>query len=182
MASSWWWLAYGDRRVYDGNFRSGHVAGVKKAIFALLALLLLPAAISAEDNTVPLDDGPVLAKTAESAPTKWGLDRINQQDLPLDGDVGMDADGAGVNVYVIDTGVSTTHDELGGRVVNAVHARDRTAESLAVILKEGKKLTEMANQGELTRAQLVYIGAVIIDQASRGLRLLEAQGAPTRPY
>jgi len=45
----------------------------------------------------------------------WHLDRINQRSLPLDGQTGQPGDGQGVNIYVLDTGVDTTHPEFGGR-------------------------------------------------------------------
>ena len=48
-----------------------------------------------------------------SAP--WGLDRTDQRDLPLSGTYNGQGGGAGVNVYVIDTGVRATHVEFGGR-------------------------------------------------------------------
>ncbi len=52
----------------------------------------------------------------QSNPT-WGLDRIDERDLPLDDNYHYDYDGSGVDVYVIDTGILPTHTDFGGRVV-----------------------------------------------------------------
>lgn len=45
----------------------------------------------------------------------WGLDRIDQRYLPLNRTYRYRNTGAGVNVYVIDTGIRPTHREFGGR-------------------------------------------------------------------
>ena len=45
----------------------------------------------------------------------WGLDRIDQHYLPLNDLYAYHNDGAGVNAYVIDTGILTTHWEFRGR-------------------------------------------------------------------
>ncbi|MEY4068921.1 MAG: hypothetical protein RLZZ332_1257, partial [Actinomycetota bacterium] len=50
------------------------------------------------------------------APLSWGLDRIDQRALPLNNRYTRTQSGAGVTVYVIDTGVRATHSELSGRV------------------------------------------------------------------
>ncbi len=49
-------------------------------------------------------------------PPSWGLDRVDQRNLPLNASYTWDFDGTGVNAYVIDTGIRLTHQDFGGRV------------------------------------------------------------------
>ncbi|MFI1164813.1 S8 family peptidase [Streptomyces sp. NPDC020801] len=52
----------------------------------------------------------------QSNPPSWGLNRIDQKTLPLDGRYTYpDSAGQGVTAYIIDTGVRITHNDFGGR-------------------------------------------------------------------
>jgi len=45
----------------------------------------------------------------------WGLDRVDQRDLPLSTTFSYANTGAGVNAYIVDTGILLGHVEFGGR-------------------------------------------------------------------
>ncbi|MFK3979516.1 S8 family peptidase [Micromonospora sp. NPDC050397] len=57
--------------------------------------------------------------TYTQTPATWGLDRIDQRNLPLNNTYTYEARGSGVNAYVIDTGIRTTHTEFHGLAYNA---------------------------------------------------------------
>ena len=48
----------------------------------------------------------------------WGLDRIDQRYLPLSATYSYNANGTGVRVYVIDSGIYTGHSQFGTRASN----------------------------------------------------------------
>jgi subtilisin family serine protease len=67
------------------------------------------------------EDGIMTADATQTNPP-WGLDRIDQRDRPLSGSYTYNWTGSGVRVYVIDTGIRTTHSQFGGRASNVFDA------------------------------------------------------------
>jgi hypothetical protein len=61
-------------------------------------------------------DRPTRLLTDENSTASWGLDRVDEPTLPLDGRFHTRSDGTGADIYVIDTGVDATHPAFGGRV------------------------------------------------------------------
>jgi serine protease len=58
---------------------------------------------------------PQVSIAGDQASPTWGIDRIDQRDLPLSNSYHYDFDGTGVTAYVVDTGVLNGHNEFGGR-------------------------------------------------------------------
>lgn len=49
---------------------------------------------------------------------QWGLDRIDQRNLPLDNKYSPSNYGNGIYIYIIDTGIRPTHNEFDRRAIN----------------------------------------------------------------
>ncbi|WAZ24211.1 S8 family peptidase [Streptomyces cinnabarinus] len=63
-----------------------------------------------------VQDTRVTLEHTQKNPPSWGLDRVDQRNLPLNQSYTWpDSAGAGVTVYVIDTGVRISHKDFGGR-------------------------------------------------------------------
>jgi len=95
----------------------GHIRHIFAALNGM-SLELPDAAVAAlradpEVLTIDPDGVTTIATTQSSAP--WGLDRIDQRSLPLTGSYTYYYDGSGVTVYIIDTGINTSHSDFGGR-------------------------------------------------------------------
>ncbi|MFJ6462017.1 S8 family serine peptidase [Streptomyces sp. NPDC091387] len=70
-----------------------------------------------ENSTVAVSDGTRSERQSRAAATSWGLDRIDQRNLPLDGQFNAVGTGANTTGYILDSGIEFGHSEFGGRAV-----------------------------------------------------------------
>ncbi|MDX6268195.1 MAG: hypothetical protein QOD70_2935 [Frankiales bacterium] len=63
-----------------------------------------------------------LRLTSTQSTSSWGLDRIDQRSLPLNGHYRYPSTASTVHAYVIDTGIATSHPDFGGRAAVAFDA------------------------------------------------------------
>ncbi len=109
-------------RDFDGDRNGGHtynraIKGFSVRMNEQQALRL------ADDPRVAFveEDG-VISLDATQTNATWGLDRIDQRDLPLNQTYNFNATGSGVRAYIVDTGIRATHTDFGGRVVSGFTA------------------------------------------------------------
>jgi subtilisin family serine protease len=67
-------------------------------------------------------DTPMKSIAEQSPVPSWGLDRIDAVDTALDNSYKYVSTGSGALVYVIDTGVYSSHSDLSGRVISGYTA------------------------------------------------------------
>jgi subtilisin family serine protease len=77
----------------------------------------------------------IMTASAIQSGATWGLDRIDQTNLPLDNSYAYpDQAGDGVTVYVIDTGLNAAHVDFAGRVGTGANFAPNTSNLLCDLL------------------------------------------------
>lgn len=100
--------------------RLGHVYEYALQGFSIRLSPQAAAALARDPSVLAIEpDGPVsinIDPPAQSPTPSWGLDRIDQRNLPLNNSFDASSDGAGVTAYIIDTGILASHAQFVGRV------------------------------------------------------------------
>ncbi|GAA5532708.1 S8 family peptidase [Deinococcus aluminii] len=75
------------------------------------------ARLQADKRVKYIEQDGIMHATATQSGATWGIDRIDQRDLPLDGNYTYSTTASNVTAYIIDTGINTAHTSFGGRAV-----------------------------------------------------------------
>ena len=63
-------------------------------------------------------DQTVSIAATQTNPPSWGLDRIDQRNLPLDASYSYPTTASNVHAYIVDTGIRFSHSDFGGRATS----------------------------------------------------------------
>ncbi|MEU8261182.1 S8 family serine peptidase [Micromonospora sp. NPDC048999] len=71
--------------------------------------------LAADPAVAYVEQDRVVTTQATQTGATWGLDRIDQRNLPLNGNFTYPNTATNVRAYIIDTGIRITHSDFGGR-------------------------------------------------------------------
>lgn len=71
--------------------------------------------LAADPAVAYVEQDAVVSLDATQTNATWGLDRVDQRSLPLNGTYVFNTTASNVDAYIIDTGIRTTHVDFGGR-------------------------------------------------------------------
>ena len=105
--------ADGLTKAHGGQVKHYYAAALKGYAAAMSATQA--ARISADPAVAYVEQDSIMSIGDTEVGPPYGLDRIDQRRLPLDNSYTYSTTASNVTVYVIDTGIRTTHVDFGGR-------------------------------------------------------------------
>jgi subtilisin family serine protease len=82
------------------------------------------AELRADPDVAYIEQDQVVSVNTTQTGATWGIDRIDQRNRPLSGTYTYTRTGAGVRVYIIDTGIRPTHTQFGTRAQTVYGSND----------------------------------------------------------
>lgn len=98
-----------------GSIRYTYTAAIQGFAAALPAAAIDGIRSNPNVLSVEPDHVVTVGTSIQYNPPSWGMDRVDQRDLPLNSQYAYNYNGAGVYIYIIDTGILISHSDFGGR-------------------------------------------------------------------
>jgi len=113
---------------FDNKIINMFTIGDFKGFSARLSTQMLASQLTSSNLIAIEQDAVVKASQSCSVQNNavWGLDRIGERDLNLDGVYQYGSTGAGVDAYIVDTGINIQHTDFAGRVIWGANFADNT--------------------------------------------------------
>ena len=93
--------------------------------FELRSNLKTARKIAGDPRVAYVEQNQIMRTVADQAnPPSFGLDRVDQRDLPVDDQFTTANNGNGVEAWIIDSGIRVTHQDFGGRATFAFNGID----------------------------------------------------------
>ncbi len=116
-----------ERTKNKARARGGRVSRDYRQALNGYAASLPPAALAevrSDPDVAYVEPDRVVSASATQSSPPWGLDRIDQNSLPLSASYSYTPTGTGVKAYIIDSGIRFSHAQFGGRAVSGYDAID----------------------------------------------------------
>ncbi|MFC7244024.1 S8 family peptidase [Catellatospora aurea] len=107
---------------HGASLRKTFRAGLKG--FSFSGSALAARRIAADPAVALVQPNMIHRASATQSPATWGIDRIDQRNLPLSNSYTYSNTASSVRAYIIDTGIRFAHSEFGGRAVSGFDAID----------------------------------------------------------
>ncbi|MCX5068436.1 S8 family serine peptidase [Micromonospora lupini] len=105
--------------------RVAHTYGTALRGFEVTVSAKAAARIAADPAVAYVEQNHTVSISGTQAnPPSWGLDRIDQRNLPLDSSYTYPNTASNVHAYIIDTGIRFAHNDFGGRATSGYDAVD----------------------------------------------------------
>ncbi|MER5177123.1 S8 family peptidase [Streptomyces sp. NPDC002896] len=98
---------------YDGSLGRVYSSALKG--FSAKLTKSEATALARDPKVAYVQQNQVLRINDTQSDATWGIDRIDQRDLPLSKTYTYNTTASNVTAYIIDTGIRTSHSEFGGR-------------------------------------------------------------------
>src|SRR5258708_23677380 len=100
------------------SFYGGTVTTVYSSAIKGFAVEMTPEQaekMNMDESVRAIEQDQIVSASSTEMNAPWHLDRVDQRSLPMDTMYNYTSMGTGVNIYIIDSGIRSTHVDFGGR-------------------------------------------------------------------